>query len=55
MVCEKRIFKLIYLSFSPSDELMNLDDFISMAPKIGEGVVKDLQGFAEYFGAPPKS
>ena len=30
---------------------MNLDDFISMSPKIGEGLVKDLSGFVEYFEA----
>lgn len=46
---------LIYYQLSSSyhylDELMNLDDFISMSPKIGEGVVKDLSGFVEYFDA----
>ena len=46
---------LTSIFFSLIAELMNLDDFISMAPKLGEGVVRDLQGFAEYFGARPKS
>ena len=31
------------------DEIMNLDEFISMSSKMGEGVVKDMSGFAEYF------
>jgi len=30
-------------------EIMNLDDFISMSPKIGEGCVKDIDGFVKYF------
>lgn len=28
---------------------MNLDDFISMSPKIGEGCIKDIDGFIKYF------